>query len=133
MPVNVLVGAQASAIPFSLVLLFFIFGGIFSAAVPVFVCVLSVLSALAVLRILTLITDVSSFSINVASLLGLGLAIDYGLFVVGRFREELNSGSAPGAAAQRTVLTAGRTVMFSGLLLICAFSGMPVFPQALIR
>ncbi len=90
------------------------------------------MSALAVLRILTLITDVSSFSINYRSL-GLGLAIDYGLFVVGRFREELNSGSDPGAAAQRTVLTAGRTVMFSGLLLICAFSGMLVFPQAVIR
>ena len=128
-----LVVAEAIAIPITLVLLVFIFGGIVAAAVPVFVGVLSVLSALAVLRILTLITDVSSFSINVASLLGLGLAIDYGLFVVGRFREELNSGSDPGAAAQRTVLTAGRTVMFSGLLLICAFSGMLVFPQAVIR
>ncbi|NMM91214.1 hypothetical protein B2J88_44100 [Rhodococcus sp. SRB_17] len=128
-----LVVAEAIAIPITLVLLVFIFGGIIAAAVPVFVGVLSVMSALAVLRILTYFTDVSSFSINVASLLGLGLAIDYGLFVVGRFREELESGSEPGAAATRTVLTAGRTVMFSGLLLICAFSGMLVFPQSVIR
>ncbi len=128
-----LVVAEAIAIPITLVLLVFIFGGLVAAAVPVFVGVLSVLSALAVLRVLTSVTEVSSFSINVASLLGLGLAIDYGLFVVGRYREELNSGSEPGAAATRTVLTAGRTVMFSGLLLICAFSGMLVFPQAVIR
>ncbi|MGG7103141.1 MMPL family transporter [Rhodococcus sp. 24CO] len=128
-----LVIAEAIAIPITLVLLVFIFGGLVAAAVPVFVGVLSVLSALAVLRVLTSVTEVSSFSINVASLLGLGLAIDYGLFVVGRYREELNSGSEPGAAATRTVLTAGRTVMFSGLLLICAFSGMLVFPQAVIR
>ncbi|MDI9914716.1 MMPL family transporter [Rhodococcus sp. IEGM 1379] len=128
-----LVVAEAIAIPITLVLLVFIFGGIVAAAVPIFVGVLSVMSALAVLRILTYFTDVSSFSINVASLLGLGLAIDYGLFIVGRFREELESGSEPGAAATRTVLTAGRTVMFSGLLLICAFSGMLVFPQSVIR
>ncbi|MGC0365137.1 putative membrane protein YdfJ with MMPL/SSD domain [Rhodococcus sp. 27YEA15] len=128
-----LVVAEAIAIPITLVLLVFIFGGIVAAAVPVFVGILSVLSALAVLRLLTLLTEVSSFSINVASLLGLGLAIDYGLFVVGRFREELNAGSEPGAAARRTLLTAGRTVMFSGLLLICAFSGMLVFPQEVIK
>lgn len=128
-----LVVAEAIAIPITLLLLIFLFGGVVAAAVPVFVGVLSVLSALAVLRILTLITDVSSFSINVASLLGLGLAIDYGLFVVGRFREEMTGGAEPAEAARRTVLTAGRTVMFSGLLLICAFSGMLVFPQAVIR
>lgn len=128
-----LVVAEAIAIPITLLLLVFIFGGLVAAAVPVFVGILSVSSALAILRALTAVTEVSSFSINVASLLGLGLAIDYGLFVVGRFREELNAGSEPGAAATRTILTAGRTVMFSGLLLICAFSGMLVFPQAVIK
>jgi uncharacterized membrane protein YdfJ with MMPL/SSD domain len=101
--------------------------------VPVFVGMLAVLSALAILRLLTTVTEVSSFSINVASLLGLGLAIDYGLFIVSRFREELASGTEPGAAVRRTVDTAGRTVMFSGLLLVCAFAGMLVFPQAVIR
>lgn len=128
-----LVRSEAIAIPITLVLLIIIFGGVVAAAVPVFVGVLSVLSALAILRVLTTVTEVSSFSINVASLLGLGLAIDYGLFVVSRFREEMRAGAEPADAAIRTVLTAGRTVVFSGLLLICAFAGMLVFPQPVVK
>lgn len=128
-----LVLAESIALPITLVMLVFIFGGLVAAAVPVFVGLLSIFSALATLRLLTLFTDVSSFAINVASLLGLGLAIDYGLFVVGRFREELDSGATPIEATRRTVLTAGRTILFSGLLLICAFSGMLVFPQDVIK
>lgn len=125
--------AEAIALPVTLVLLVFIFGGLVAAAVPVFVGVLAVLSALATLRLLTMYTEVSSFALNVTSLIGLGLAIDYGLFIVSRFREELDSGADPASATRRTVLTAGRTVMFSGLLLMCAFAGMLVFPQALLR
>ncbi|OLL16774.1 MULTISPECIES: MMPL family transporter [unclassified Rhodococcus (in: high G+C Gram-positive bacteria)] len=125
--------AEAIALPVTLVLLVFIFGGLVAAAVPVFVGVLAVLSALATLRLLTMYTDVSSFALNVTSLIGLGLAIDYGLFIVSRFREELDSGADPATATRRTVLTAGRTVLFSGLLLMCAFAGMLVFPQALLR
>ncbi|TJZ81617.1 MMPL family transporter [Rhodococcus oryzae] len=128
-----LVRAEAIALPITLLLLVVVFGTVTAAAVPVFVGMLAVLSALAILRLLTTVTEVSSFSINVASLLGLGLAIDYGLFIVSRFREELASGTDPGAAVRRTVDTAGRTVMFSGLLLVCAFAGMLVFPQAVIR
>lgn len=128
-----LVRAEAIALPVTLVLLVFVFGGLVAAAVPVFVGLLSVLGSLGILRLLTEVTEVSSFALNVASLIGLGLAIDYGLFVVSRFREELAGGSAPADAARRTVLTAGRTVLFSGLLLVCAFAGMLVFPQAVIR
>jgi uncharacterized membrane protein YdfJ with MMPL/SSD domain len=128
-----LVRSEIIAVPITLLLLIFIFGGVVAAAVPVFVGILSVLSSLAILRVLTEFTEVSSFSINVASLLGLGLAIDYGLFIVSRFREELRGGSTPFDATVRTVSTAGKTVVFSGLLLICAFAGMLVFPQAVIR
>ncbi|MET0198100.1 MULTISPECIES: MMPL family transporter [Nocardiaceae] len=128
-----LVRSEAIAIPITLVLLIFIFGGVVAAAVPVFVGILSVISALAILRALTVVTEVSSFSINVASLLGLGLAIDYGLFIVSRFREEMRAGVDPQNAAVRTVLTAGRTIVFSGLLLICAFAGMLVFPQPVVK
>ncbi|MDH6677867.1 putative membrane protein YdfJ with MMPL/SSD domain [Rhodococcus sp. LBL1] len=128
-----LVRAEAIALPVTLVLLVFVFGGLVAAAVPVFVGGLAVLSSLGILRLLTEVTEVSSFALNVASLIGLGLAIDYGLFIVSRFREELATGAAPADAARRTVLTAGRTVMFSGLLLVCAFAGMLVFPQAVIR
>ncbi|MGU3431674.1 MMPL family transporter [Actinomycetes bacterium M1A6_2h] len=128
-----LVRAELIAIPITLILLVFIFGGLVAALVPVVVGALSVLGALAVLHAFTYFTDISSFAINVASLLGLGLAIDYGLFIVSRFREELRTGADPSDAAIRTVLTAGRTIAFSGLLLICAFAGMLVFPQAIIR
>lgn len=128
-----LVRSEAIAIPITLLLLIVIFGGVVAAAVPVFVGILSVISALAILRVLTSVTEVSSFSINVASLLGLGLAIDYGLFIVSRFREEMRDGAEPSDAVVRTVLTAGRTVVFSGLLLICAFAGMLVFPQPVVK
>ncbi|WP_338893146.1 MMPL family transporter [Rhodococcus sovatensis] len=130
---NDLVRSEAIAIPITLVLLIIIFGGIVAAAVPVFVGILSILSALAILRVLTSFTEVNSFSLNVASLLGLGLAIDYGLFIVSRFREEMRGGAEPADAAIRTVLTAGRTIIFSGLLLICAFAGMLVFPQPVVK
>ncbi|MDJ0392681.1 MMPL family transporter [Rhodococcus sp. G-MC3] len=128
-----LVRSEAIAIPITLILLIIIFGGVVAAAVPVFVGILSVVSALAILRALTTVTEVSSFSINVASLLGLGLAIDYGLFIVSRYREEMRAGAEPTDAVVRTVLTAGRTVLFSGLLLICAFAGMLVFPQPVVK
>lgn len=128
-----LVKAEAIALPITLLLLVIVFGTVTAAAVPVFVGMLTVFSALGTLRLLTEITEVSSFALNVASLLGLGLAIDYGLFIVSRYREELAGGADPGAAVRRTVLTAGRTVMFSGLLLVCAFAGMLVFPQPVIR
>ncbi|MFC4602636.1 MMPL family transporter [Rhodococcus kronopolitis] len=128
-----LVRAEAIALPITLLLLVLVFGTVVAAAVPVFVGMLTVFSAFATLRILTMFTEVSSFALNVASLLGLGLAIDYGLFVVSRYREELAAGSEPGEAVRRTVTTAGRTVLFSGLLLVCAFAGMLVFPQAVIR
>ncbi|MBY6538771.1 MMPL family transporter [Rhodococcus sp. BP-349] len=128
-----LVRAEMIAIPITLVLLVVIFGGVVAAAVPVIVGVLSVAGALTVLRVFTEFTEISSFAVNVASLLGLGLAIDYGLFIVSRFREELRTGASADEAARRTMLTAGRTIVFSGLLLICAFAGMLVFPQAIIR
>jgi len=128
-----LIKAEAVAIPVTLVLLVVIFGGVVAAAVPVFVGILAIFSSLATLRALSTVTEVSSYALNITSLIGLGLAIDYGLFIVSRYREELRSGSDPRTATVRTMLTAGRTVMFSAALLICAFAGMLVFPQAVLR
>ncbi|NLV80523.1 MAG: MMPL family transporter [Rhodococcus sp.] len=128
-----LIKAEAVAIPVTLVLLVVIFGGVVAAAVPVFVGILAIFSSLATLRALSTVTEVSSYALNITSLIGLGLAIDYGLFIVSRYREELRSGSDPRSATVRTMLTAGRTVMFSAALLICAFAGMLVFPQAVLR
>ncbi|WP_081005118.1 MMPL family transporter [Rhodococcus rhodochrous] len=128
-----LVVAESVSLPVTLMLLVVVFGGLIAAAVPVFVAALSVLSALGALRLLTLLTEVNAFALNVTSLLCLGLAIDYGLFLVSRFREELRAGAATDEAVRRTVVTAGRTVCFSALLLVCAFAGMLVFPQEVIR
>lgn len=130
---NDLITAELVAVPITLLLLVLIFGGLVAAALPVLVGGLSILGALGVLNVLTSFVEVNTFAVNVASLLGLGMAIDYGLFMVGRFREELAGGLAPGAAVRRTVATAGRTVAFSATLLIIALAGLLLFPQGFLR
>lgn len=128
-----LVRAETISLPLTLIILVVVFGGLIAAALPVTVGVLAVLGALGVIRALTEVTEVSMFAVNIASLLGLGMAIDYGLFLVSRFREERAAGHPVGPAVTRTYATAGRTVAFSALLLICAFAGTFVFPQAVLR
>ncbi|MFG1795197.1 MMPL family transporter [Nocardia sp. NPDC049149] len=128
-----LVRAESLSLPLTLLILVLVFGGLVAAALPVAVGALAVLGAMGVIRVLTEFTEVSTFAVNIASLIGLGMAIDYGLFLVTRFREELAGGHAIEAAIARTYATAGRTVAFSALLLICAFAGTFVFPQAVLR
>ena len=124
--------AEAIAIPLTLVLLVVIFGGLVAAPIPVIVGVLTVFSALGVLHAISIVSDVSAFALNVTTLLGLGLAIDYGLFMVSRFREELPEFGPAGAAA-RTVQTSGRTIAFSALLMTCAFAGALAAPISMLR
>ncbi|UVS82689.1 efflux RND transporter permease subunit [Actinokineospora sp. UTMC 2448] len=128
-----LVIAEAISLPVTLVLLLFIFGSAVAAALPVLVGGLSIFGALGVLRALSLGLEVNNFAVNVATLLGLGMAIDYGLFIVGRFREELAGGAEPREAVRRTVATAGRTVAFSATLLVIALSGLLVFPMDFLK
>ncbi|WP_067857623.1 MMPL family transporter [Nocardia shimofusensis] len=128
-----LVRAEVISLPLVLVILVVVFGGLIAAALPMAVGVLTVLGALGAIRLLTEFTEVSVFAVNIASLLGLGMAIDYGLFLVSRFREERAAGGDVAAAVTRTYATAGRTIAFSALLLICAFAGTFVFPQAVLR
>ena len=127
-----LLWAESLSLPITLVVLVLVFGGLAAAALPVAVGVLAILGALACLRVWSIFTEVNVFAVNIATLLGLGLAIDYGLFVVSRYREEL-AHTDPATALTRTLGTAGRTVGFSALLLICAFAGTLVFPQASLR
>ena len=92
--------------------------------------------ALAVVRLLTSFTEVSIFSVNVITLLGIGLAIDYALFVISRFREELaqlpdDDPDASAKAIARTMTTAGRTVLFSGLTVAAAMSSPAGLPAGL--
>ncbi|MFC3965310.1 MMPL family transporter [Nocardia jiangsuensis] len=125
--------AESVAIPLMLLLLVVVFGGLVAASVPVVVGGLAMIGALGALRALSMVTGVSAFALNIASILGLGLAIDYGLFMVSRFREELRDGRTPVVAAQRATHTAGRTIAFSALLLVCAFAGTLVFPPSMLR
>lgn len=121
------------AIPAVGVLLFFIFGGVVAAALPLIVGGLTIIAANGVVKLFTEFTEVNSFVAPVVSLIGLGLAIDYGLFMVSRFREEIAEGYSTGDAVRRTVMTAGRTVVFSATMIIASFSGLLIFPQGFLK
>jgi uncharacterized membrane protein YdfJ with MMPL/SSD domain len=125
--------AEAVSLPIVLILLLFIFGSLVAASLPVLVGGCAVLGSLGVLHAIAYGHDVNSFAVNVASLLGLGMAIDYGLFMVGRFREEQGFGRTPAEAVARTVATAGRTVIFSATLLMIALAGLLLFPQSFLK
>ena len=129
--------AELLSMPLVLLLSLVIFGSVVAALLPVGVGAIAVVGSFGVVRLLTEITDVSVFAINIITLLGLGLAIDYALFIVSRFREERDSRGddrdAVNAAVAATVATAGRTVMFSGLTVAAAMSSLLVFPQGFLR
>ena len=128
-----LVRAELIALPLVFLLLIVVFGGVVAAALPVAVGVLTILGSLGSLHLLSLITPVNSFAQNVVTLIGLGLAIDYGLFVVSRYREEMAEGYPPDVAARRSVATAGRTVVFSAVMVGVTLSGLLIFPQAFLK
>jgi RND superfamily putative drug exporter len=128
-----LVRAESIALPITLVLLLLVFGSVVSASLPLAIGALSVVGTMAVLRILSMLTEVSIFSLNLTTAMGLGLAIDYSLFVVSRYREELREGHPPALAVQRTVRTAGRTVAFSAVTVAASLCALLVFPLAFLR
>lgn len=128
-----LVRAEMIALPVTLLLLVMVFGSAIAALLPLGVGIVAILGTNAVLRGITEFTDVSVFAQNLTTALGLGLAIDYALFIVRRFREELGAGHAPRAAVGVTLRTAGRTVLFSALTVAASLSAMLVFPQYFLR
>ncbi|SUA74211.1 Membrane transport protein mmpL8 [Nocardia otitidiscaviarum] len=121
------------ALPAVAVLLFFIFGGIVAASLPLIIGGLTILASNGIIMGLTKFTEVNSFVSAVVSMIGLGLAIDYGLFIVSRFREELAEGYDTKAAVRRSVMTAGRTVTSSATMIIAASAGMLLFPQGFLK
>ena len=130
---NDLAKAESVAIPITLLLLIIIFGSLTAGLLPLVISTISIMGALAVLRLLQLVTDVSVFSVNLTTALGLGLAIDYSLFMVSRFREELHRGSEVPEAVRVTVATAGRTVLFSAVTVLISLSALLVFPLFFLR
>ncbi|MET7771708.1 MMPL family transporter [Nocardia sp. NPDC005366] len=121
------------AIPVVAVLLFFLFGGVVAAALPLIVGGLTVLGAWGIVRFLTTFMEVNSFVSPVISMIGLGLAIDYGLFIVSRFREESAAGHEVPDAVRRSVATAGRTVVFSATIVVVASGAILLFPHGFLR
>lgn len=125
--------AETFSLPILLVLLILIFGGLAAAATPLMIGGIAILGSLVVVRLLNMVTDVSIFAINIITLIGLGMAVDYALFIVSRFREELAAGREPPAAIARTMATAGRTVLVSGLTIALALASLLIFPQSFLR
>ncbi|MEV6060995.1 MMPL family transporter [Nocardia asteroides] len=121
------------AIPAVAVLLFFIFGGVVAAALPLMIGGLTILGANGIVMAITKVTDVNSFVSAVVSMIGLGLAIDFALFIVSRFREELANGYDTPTAVRRTVATAGRAVVSSATMIIASLGGILLFPQGFLR
>ncbi|GIG66331.1 MMPL family transporter [Phytomonospora endophytica] len=128
-----IVKAETLAMPILLILMAVIFGSVVAALTPLMVGVLAILGAFTVTRLLTYVTDVSVFAINIITIIGLGLAIDYALFVVNRFREELHAGHDRSAAISRTMATAGRTVTVSGVIIMLSLAGLLVFPLPFLK
>ncbi|MEP6852073.1 MAG: MMPL family transporter [bacterium] len=125
--------AEGVAIPLTLLLLILAFGSVVAALLPLGVGVMAIAGAFAVLDVLGHLTDVSTYSINLTTALGLGLAIDYSLLIVNRFREELAAGRSTEDAVARTLATAGRTVVFSSATVAVALAAMLVFPLYFLR
>jgi RND superfamily putative drug exporter len=128
-----LVRAELIALPITLILLMLVFGSVVSATLPLVVGVLSIVGTFLGLRLLTEVTDVSIYALNLTTAMGLGLAIDYSMFVVARYREELRAGHDPRVAVTRTVRSAGRTVAFSAATVAASLSAALVFPFTFLR
>ncbi|GAC1523758.1 MAG: MMPL family transporter [Marmoricola sp.] len=131
--VSDLTRAEMISVPLTTIALIFVFGSLVASLLPVAVGISAIIGTMAVLRILASVTDVSIYALNMTTALGLALAIDYSLFIVSRYREELRKGVEGEEAILNTVRTAGRTVLFSSLTVALALAAMIVFPMYFLR
>ncbi|WP_020418458.1 MMPL family transporter [Amycolatopsis sp. ATCC 39116] len=125
--------AEAIAIPLVLLLLMLVYRRVAVALVTLGVGLFAIVTTLAGLRALTAVTEVSTFAANLTLVMGLALGVDYCLFVVARYREELAAGRDVGDAVTTAVATAGRTVLFSGLTVAVSMCALLLFPLAFLR
>ncbi|MGZ4121299.1 MAG: MMPL family transporter [Actinomycetota bacterium] len=119
--------------PLTFVALVVVFGSLVAAGLPLAVGILAVLGTFVVLKALAQVTDVSVFSLNLTTGMGLGLAIDYSLFVVSRYREELGRGVSAPVAVGRSMQTAGHTVAFSAGTVAISLAVLAIFPMPYLR
>ena len=126
--------AETFTFPILAVLLLLVFGSVVAAGLPLLTGAISILGAFLIVRVIAEFTDISIFAVNIITILGLGLGVDYSLFMVSRFREELARQDGDVAAAlRRTMQTAGRTIIFSGLTVALSLLGLMVFPFMFLR
>ena len=121
--------AELIAFPVLAVLLLLVFRGVVAAGIPLLIGVISILGTYLMLRIMAEFVDTSVFALNLATALSLGLAVDYALLLVSRYREELERDGPTEAAHRRTLMTAGRTALFSGFTVAVAMAALIVLPQ----
>ena len=125
--------AEVAAIPLVCVVLFFVFGGVVAAALPGLIGGLTIAGALGIMRFTAEFMPVHFFAQPVVTLMGLGIAVDYGLFMVSRFREEIAEGYDTETAVRRAVMTSGRTIMFSAVILVASSVPLLLFPQGFLK
>ena len=125
--------AEAIAIPLTVIALIWVFGSFIAALLPLVVGLSSIIGTMAVLRGIAAVTDVSIYALNMTTAMALALAIDYSLFIVSRYREEIRNGARPDDAVRRTMQTAGRTVLFSAMTVALSLAALMVFPVFFLR
>ncbi|MBW0018743.1 MAG: MMPL family transporter [Mycobacterium sp.] len=121
------------AIPFTFLVLVWVFGGLLAAALPMALGAMAVVGSMAVLRLVTFATEVSIFALNLSTALGLALAVDYTLLIVSRYRDELAEGSDREEALIRTMATSGRTVLFSAVTVALSMAATVAFPMYFLK
>ena len=119
--------AETITLPVTLILLVIIFASVVAAGLPLGVGILTIVGGLGGVFFLNRFTDVSQYALNIVTLIGLGVSIDYSLFIVNRFRDELAAGASRQDAIATTVATAGRAITFSGITVAVGLSAMLFF------
>jgi len=125
--------AEVVSLPIAAVILVLVFASIVAAGMPLFVAGLAIPSSLGLIFLVAQQVEMSVFVLNIATMLGLALAIDYSLFIVSRFREELRRGRTVEEAVERAVATSGKAVAFSGIAVGIGLSGLLLFEAPAIR
>ncbi len=125
--------AEGIAVPLILALLVLAFGNVVAALLTLLTGGIAILGTFAELSVLGSLTDVSIYAVNLTTALGLGLAVDYGLLMVARFRERRAAGATTDEAVVGAVATAGRTIVFSAATVVAALSSLVIFPQYFLR
>ncbi len=125
--------AETVSLPIALLILLLVFASIVAAGMPLLVAGLAIPTSLAIIFAIAHVAEMSIYVSNIATMLGLALAIDYSLFIVSRFREELARGRSTADAVEKAVSTAGKAVVFSGLAVSIGLMSLLLFPASAIR